>query len=142
MLNNVLKLEYASSTINFDENEVEEIDVAKIRASEILRRQDRKPIIYFTEKEWRKITVLLYPDTPTTITKINSLRSVTDTIVLTQYYSDGSTQVQKLRTKINRNISTYFHGGHLSAEKRFKLIFYETGKVAAVEITLYPIGRI
>jgi len=124
----ILKLQYPYDTlvssVLFDHQEAQELIAETQQEADVQFRQNRKPRIYFTGPEWDIFTALVYPRTPTTSDKVNTMRAVTDKIKLTLYSFNGTEQFNA-QVKIDPAAELYYIAGGKDARKLMKMVFYE-----------------
>jgi len=122
----IFRLAWDTRVINFSKAEVNRVEIKTIKRLDVQRLQNRQPIIYELGTSWKTIYVTLDPyKTPMTVTKLQSLRTVTDIMTLTMYYSDGVTQSETFDVRIDPRAKSFYMGGYVDAETPLEMVLYE-----------------
>jgi len=125
----------SETTVNFTDEEVEQVIIATQQGSILTYLQNGNPILYYTNNGWREITIHLRPEHPTVSEYVNTLRQVTSIMAMLVYYQNG-TLAENIPVSIDPNAELYYMSGYKDADKTIQLILHEaiSGKAAVRKI--------
>lgn len=122
----MLRLTWDTRTINFSKFEVNQVEISTNKLLDLQRLQNRQPILYELSQSYKIINVTLEPyKTPMTMTKLEALRTVSDIMTMTLYYSDGVTQAEQFDVRTDPGNKSYYKMGYRDAGTEMGMVFYE-----------------